>query len=127
MLFPLFYAKFLGLYCIITAFAMLFNYRHMKQLIADVCNNSTLIILSGCFTLIFGLVILLTHSIWTGWPILISLIGCLSVIRGIVDIYFTDWSGMMIRYFLKDSYYFTLAVSTLVLGFILLVCGFVIK
>ena len=125
--FPLFYAKFLGLYCIITSIAMLFNQKPMKQLIADVCNSSTLIILSGCFTLIFGLVILFTHPIWTGWPIIITLIGCLSIVRGIFDLYFTDWSAMMIRVCLKNSYYYTLAILTLLLGCILLICGYVLK
>lgn len=127
MYFPLFYAKFLGLYCLITSIAMLFNHRHMKQLIADVCNNSTLIILCGSFTLIFGLVILFTHPIYVGWPIIITVIGWLCIIRGIFDLYFTDWSGMMIRSFLKNSYYYFMAVVTLILAIVLLVCGFVLK
>lgn len=87
----LFLAKLIGPVVIVIGAAMLINQVNMREMASDFLQHRGLIFLAGILTLLAGLAIVLTHNIWVaGWPVIITILGWLSVIGGIFRIIFPD-------------------------------------
>ena len=119
-----FFAKLIGFYLVIVAFGMLVNAKSFQLLIVESSHNKALVVFSGILSLIFGLVVVLTHNVWHGWPVLITLVGYLSVIKGIVRILFTNWCERVMPQFSKREPYYVTAILVLILGLVLLYFGY---
>ena len=63
--------------------SMLFNRGAFPDILHQVQNSLALIILSGVISLAAGLAIVQTHTTWSGWPSLVTLLGWLLVIGGV--------------------------------------------
>jgi len=123
--FTMFWAKFLGFYLIIAAAAMVFNAAGIKDYLRATPNNRSQLILEGFIAITIGLAILVTHNIWTGWPIIITLLGVLTLIKGGVRIFFTDWTARIIPKVVVGSRYYISVVVTFVIGLVLLYFAFI--
>ena len=87
----LFLAKLIGPLMLVIGAAMLVNQVNMREMAADFLEHRGLIFLSGLLTLLAGLAIVLTHNVWeAGWPVIITILGWLSVIGGAFRIVFPD-------------------------------------
>ena len=87
----LFLAKLIGPVLLVIGAAMLVNQVNMREMAADFLEHRGLIFLSGLLTLLGGLAIVLTHNVWeAGWPVIITILGWLSVIGGAFRIVFPD-------------------------------------
>jgi putative exporter of polyketide antibiotics len=103
---------------------MLVNNKTFKTVFKQFSQNKALIVHMGIISLVFGLVIVITHNIWSGWSVIITVIGYLSVLKGIARLCFTDHVTQFIpRYTEKKSYYI-LCIIVLLLGLILTYFGF---
>ncbi len=50
-----------------------------------------MIFLAGLLTLVTGLAIVLTHNVWVfNWPVIITILGWLSIVGGVFRILFPD-------------------------------------
>jgi hypothetical protein len=46
---------------------------------------------AGCISILVGLLIVTSHNIWTPeWPLLITLIGWVALLKGIAEVYVPD-------------------------------------
>lgn len=124
MNYSLFYAKLIGFYCLIVGIGMLVNSKTFKSAIIEFSQNKAFIISMGIISLLFGLLIVLTHNIWSGWPIIITVIGYLSVVKGIVRLYFTDHLTQFASRYAENKSYYVLCIIALLLGIVLLYFGF---
>lgn len=62
-----------------------------NNIIKDTFKNAGVQITFGFIALIFGYLIILKHNIWTGgWPVVVTVVGWLSFIKGILLIGFPD-------------------------------------
>jgi hypothetical protein len=87
----LFLAKLIGPLLLAISAAVLVNQDNMRDMAADFLEHRGLIFLAGILTLIGGLAITLTHNVWVaGWPVIITILGWLSVIGGAFRIIFPD-------------------------------------
>lgn len=87
----LFLARLMGPAAIVMGAAMLINPVNMREMANDFLKHRGLIFLAGILTLVAGLAIVLTHNVWVaGWPVIITIIGWLSVVGGIFRIVFPD-------------------------------------
>lgn len=87
----LFFAQLIGPIMIVIGAAFLINQVNMREMAADFLEHRGLIFLAGVLTLLAGLAIVLTHNVWVaGWPVVITILGWLSVIGGIFRILFPD-------------------------------------
>ena len=59
----------------------------------DAPDSALVVIVTGAISFVAGLAILRAHFVWRGWPILVTLIGCLAVIGGLVRLF---WPGCVI-------------------------------
>jgi hypothetical protein len=125
--YSLFYAKLIGFYFVIVAISMLVNRKSLQPFVADVSQNRNLLIFSGFLSLIFGLVVVLTHNVWVlHWPVIITILGWLTVIKGVVRIACTDWAARIMPRFGQTNAYMIVSVVCLVLGVLLLLFGYLI-
>ena len=81
----IFLAKLLGIYLIIIALDMLFRIREVEASVKDFASSKGLIAFSGSTSIFVGLIIILMHPFYDwNWMGLITILGWLLVIRGIM-------------------------------------------
>ena len=86
-----FLAKLLGPYCIIVAIGVLLNRKTYYKVMEDFFKNAAVIYIGGILALLFGLLIVLTHNIWTAnWAVLITIFGWLGIVKGACIIIFPN-------------------------------------
>jgi len=84
-------AGFAGPLLIAVAAALLINRRTVAGLVTGVLNSPEFVFFSGLLTLLAGLAIVRVHNVWSAeWTILITIIGWLCVIGGIIRIVWPD-------------------------------------
>ena len=82
-----FLAKLIGPFALLLGLAMLIDRAHFRTLAHEVLASPALVFITGVVTFPAGLAIVLTHNRWTlSWPILITILGWLALISGVVRI-----------------------------------------
>ncbi len=66
--------------------SMFINRDLFPDIVHQLQNSFPLIIIAGAIALAAGLAIVRTHNIWSGWPALVTLLGWLLVIGGVLRI-----------------------------------------
>jgi hypothetical protein len=82
----IFLGKLIGFYTIILTLAMMSRKRSAIAAITDVVNTPSLLLFVNLMGLAGGLAIVIGHNVWSGGalPILVTLVGWFSVLRGVV-------------------------------------------
>jgi len=97
-----FLARLLGPYCIIVAIGVLLNRKIYYKVMEDFFKNSALVYIGGIFALFFGLLIVLTHNIWTAnWTVLITIFGWSGIIKGTCIIVFPNRLAKFVEIYQK--------------------------
>ena len=121
-----FLAKFLGLYFIIACGSVLVRRERILVTMEQWMENSALMMLGGMLATTFGLLILLFHNVWSlDWRILITLIGWISLAKGVSLFYFPAKMKEIARKMVECKGYMSSVVVFLFLGFFLLVMGLI--
>ena len=99
----------------------------MRTLLVAFVDQRPLLFLLGTLRVLIGLAIILGHRRWSGTlPTVITLIGWITLLRGI-----TMWLApheterRMVAYFQRSGPYYTAAIIAIVLGLWLAYAGFV--
>ena len=78
------------------AIAMLFNFGSFPEFAEQVSRDPALIFVSGILLLVTGLAIVRAHNVWTGgWPVLVTILGWLAIVGGLVRMLFPSRLAMM--------------------------------
>ena len=81
----IFLAKLIGPVCLVIGLALLINGAAFRTLAKEFLDSPALMFLSGVITLPAGLAIVLTHNVWAAdWRILITILGWLAVVGGLI-------------------------------------------
>jgi small-conductance mechanosensitive channel len=75
-------AKLIGPIYLVVGLGLLLNREHYSGLIQEFSASPALFYLSAIIALIFGGLIVLLHNVWTGWPVVITLIGWAAILKG---------------------------------------------
>lgn len=121
----LFLAQVLGLYFTLTAIALFINRPSFIAFFKEAAHQRHIIILSGFISLMIGLGILVANHLWHGVALLITIIGLIAVISGLLRIFFTEWCAHHIKRMTGDSAYYILCAVLLAVGIVLIYFGFV--
>jgi hypothetical protein len=80
-----FLGKLIGVYCLIVALTMIANRRTTVDAVNDLIRDPPLVLLSGVIAVAVGLGVVIGHNIWSGGalPVVVTLVGWASVIKGI--------------------------------------------
>jgi hypothetical protein len=82
----IFLGKLIGLYCIFVALAMMAHKQSVVATVNALIHNPPVLLFVEMVALATGLAIVIGHNIWSGGalPVVITLIGWLTAIRGVV-------------------------------------------
>lgn len=83
----IFLAKLLGPIFLVIGLGVLFSRNVYRAAAEEVLEGRALLYLFGAIAFTAGLAIVLTHNVWVwGWPVIITIIGWLMLIRGTLRI-----------------------------------------
>ena len=119
-------AGYAGPLMVAIALAMLINRRALVGIIKDIANAPAFIFLAGLLTLLGGLAIVRAHNVWSfEWSVLVTVIGWLAIISGIVRIVWPDRIASIANRMLSSENAITLwALVALTLGAFLTAKGY---
>ncbi|MDP6921339.1 MAG: hypothetical protein QGH06_00005 [Lutibacter sp.] len=70
-------------------FGLLFSSKYYKEELQKLVDNSSYLLLGGFMAIVFGFLILEFHNYWNSdWRVVITIFGCLSLLKGIILIVF---------------------------------------
>lgn len=122
-----FWARVLGLY---TVTLSIWSFIHMKiinplesNIMIDFVSNPLYIFSLGIFTLFMGLLVFVSHQIWRGWPILVTLLGYWIITKAIILLFFSNWLHEQIVFWQGENSLIRSSIE-FTIGAILLYCGF---
>jgi len=123
---PVFIARLMGPYFVVAGIGMLLNQDAYAAMIAEFVHSNALIFISGVLSLPAGLAILNVHRAWTAdWRVIITILGWLAVIGGIVRIVLPQVVTMLATTIYSGPTALTIAGAiVLVLGGFLTVKGY---
>lgn len=121
----IFLSKVLGIYFIILAVSYLMNPRCGKKAVHQITNSYGFIVFLGSNGIIFGLLIILRHNLWTNFAeIAISAFGWLLFILGAIFIFFPKSTRNISKKIQKHENWIWLNLMFLILGIFLSYMGF---
>ncbi|MDP2652622.1 MAG: hypothetical protein Q8Q08_01165 [Candidatus Omnitrophota bacterium] len=121
-------AKVLGPYCLIVAAGVLLNLKAYQKVFEDFLKNSAVVYLSGVLALSFGLVLVLFHNIWVlDWPVLITVMGWLGVVKGVWLIVFPSTLPKAVEPYIRNRMLLVMRLMVvLAAGLVLTGAGYLI-
>jgi hypothetical protein len=128
-MFPLtiFLGKFLGLYCVILALAMMAHKKSALATMNALIRNQPLLLYVEAIGLAAGLAMVIGHNIWSGGalPVVVTLVGWLMAIRGVVLLALPQDRVIKLFDALRyEQLFYVYMGATLVLGLFLTFAGF---
>ncbi len=121
----LFLAKLIGLYFLIVAGLWIFRKAEFERFLNDFVSSVGLTGFSGIISLVLGLMIVIGHPIWeVSWRGLITLIGLLFIIQGILRIGFNSNAQGVFKKWIDSRGYWVVLAILIVLGGYLTYNGF---
>lgn len=122
----IFIAKVLGLYLIVLSIGMFINHKKMKTTVKEF-DNPGLIFLTGILALITGCLIIAGHNVWVAkWPVVITILGWLAFVKGIIRLWFPKFSHKMNSKCVKNKTACMITILiTLIIGLFLSYYGFI--
>ncbi|MES2273241.1 MAG: hypothetical protein V4487_03525 [Chlamydiota bacterium] len=125
MCISVFYAQVFGCYIFLISLAMLLHQNRFKRMMTDFLTNHPLVSLSGAISLLIGLVVVITHDVWVAqWPVVITLIGWIAILQGIMRIFFPETFGKWMKQLAAKNGYTVWCWIWLLVGLYLLWSGF---
>lgn len=123
----LFLAKVLGLYLIIVIAACVVQWRGMKKVLEDFERSRGLIVFSGAWALLLGLLLVTSHNIWE-WNFrgVITFLGWVTLLKGLLRLFFPQNIGKIARKVLWTPFYTMILGMFFLLGVWLTVVGFAV-
>ena len=125
MCLSIFLAQVIGLYLFIMGLVMLIYHHRFKKATADLNGSLPLVTLTGMVVLIFGLLIVIDHNVWVpDWPILITIIGWILILQGLVRLFVPDAFVRMAKDLQGKVIYTLMCWVRLLVGLYLIWAGF---
>jgi hypothetical protein len=114
-----FLAELMGLFCLVFGLSVITQKKVFVEVVREIENNRPYLYLLGLISLVLGLLVVLTHNIWTGsfLALVVTLIGWAMLIRGIFALFVSHHDIVKFIRFAKIEKFHWLY------GFIVLVIG----
>lgn len=121
----IFLAKVIGLVSVISMLAVLVRYEEYLALEEEAVKNPVLVYLSGFTFLVLGVLLIVSHSVWTSdWRVVITIMGWLVFLKGVGRIFFPDAVRRLISK-RRDNHKFIIGeIVVLLVGIYLIYYGF---
>ena len=126
MLTSIFIAKLMGPILLVVGISILIDEKSFRAMAKEVLGSRALIYLFGIIDLLLGLVLVTVHNVWVmDWRVIITLIGWISIVRGVVRMLCTSYimknGPKLLR---KQGLLIGVAIVMLILGAVLSYYGY---
>ena len=123
----IFLAKVIGLVSVISTTAVLIRYKESLALEEEAMKNPAATFLSGFAILILGVLLVVSHSVWTSdWRVVITIMGWLVLLKGVGRIFFPNAVMRLISKKRDNRKFIIGEVVVLLIGLYLLYYGFLV-
>lgn len=121
-----FLSKVLGIYLILVSLAMFVNLEQLTLYVQDLLKNAPLMLVIGFWTLILGLLMVVSHNVWQwNWRLLITIISWIVLLKGASMVFYPHYVDKATLLFMQNkSIAYSTAGFELILGIILTYLGF---
>lgn len=93
-------------------------------MINDLERNFTLLYLSGILALVMGLLIVVSHNVWTSdWRVIITIFGWMAIFKGLVRLFIPEKVGALARKFTANKVILNFWIVAMFLLGIWLLCA----
>jgi hypothetical protein len=121
----IFLARVIGLYLILVCSPLLLNHKKFLPVLRETVENAPIMLFSGVMAVVFGILILVTHNVWTAdWRVLITLTGWMALIKGMVRFVLPDQAVRIANATLQTKSYFVMLSLAIIIGICLIYHGF---
>ncbi|MBN1587848.1 MAG: DUF2065 family protein [Candidatus Omnitrophica bacterium] len=123
---PALVARLYGPIVVVVAIGLLFQPAYYQKVLRDFKDSSALCYFGGILALFVGLLIVQYHNVWElHWSVLVTLIGWIALIKGVVLVVVPSSFEKWIDKYLQSSKALRIhGVAALILGMILSYFGF---
>lgn len=126
----LFLAKIMGLYLVLVSLAVFVHRSKINALLVEeFYKNRTFVFFSGAIILILGLLVVVSHNVWElSWRGVITLLGWLTVLKGVMRIFVPNVAKQVSHNVDKGgwySWYTVILITSLFVGLWLVYNGFI--
>lgn len=123
----IFLARVIGLVGVISAAAVLARYKDSLDFEEKLARNPVHIYVSGFFILILGVLVVVSHPVWTAdWRVVITILGWLVLLKGLMRIFFPETVRRLIQKKQSNRWFILGELTMLLVGFYLLYYGFIV-
>lgn len=121
-----FLSKAIGFYLLIISLMILLNTHQFLSNVTHLIEDPALMCITGFFTLILGLLMVLSHNVWTwNWRVLVTLICWITLLKGITILILPQHMQMMSLSFLKhNDMIYVSAATDFILGVLFVYFGY---
>ncbi len=119
-----FLAQFLGLFLLFVSLGVLFNREHAIGVVHDLVDHKASQLLSSLVPVLLGLWVVLTHTQWVGWEIVVTLTGWFLLVVGVFRLWCPGFFGACVKKHgevvarLGAIVFFVLSLLLLYVGFV---------
>ena len=123
----IFLAQILGLVYLVIGVGVIFNSGYYHDMMKDFLKSPAILYLGGVMALLVGFLIVTYHNVWEqSWVVIITIIGWIALVKGVVLLVFPELALSSSKSFLKTKEAFAkYGIFVLALGAILSYYGFV--
>jgi len=121
----IFISRMIGLYCLIASLIMFTQKSAMVEIENTLVHSPAMLFLAGIITLVAGLAIVLSHNLWSGGavPVTVTLLGWIALIKGVLLLSPGTTAGFWGSLHYEQLYYLYASIS-FVVGAYLTYAGF---
>lgn len=117
-------AKFLGLYFLTIGLALIISSDRLKKLYHQMINDENFIFMGGLLAVLIGSAVISLHNHWIlSWPLIITLFGWWSLIRGFIVLSYPDSIKFVSIENREKLFYQVLSLIYIILGLFLIYKG----
>ena len=121
------FARLFGFYLLIMVIAMIVRKDHFKHFVDEFLKSDAMVTLAGVFTLIFGLVLVIMHNIWSNnWQVIVTILCWWTLIKGCILLFYPAPYSSKARALMESpAPYNATIIFSLVISLFLLYMSFV--
>lgn len=122
----IFLAQILGLFGVISTLAIIIRYKKYLEMEKFAAQNPAITYSSGFFILLMGILVTVSHQVWTpDWRVVITIIGWLILIKGLLRLLFPDKIEKLIKKKQTDRRFLLSEIVTFFISLYLMYQGFI--
>lgn len=122
----IFLAQVLGLFGALSTCAIIVRYDTYLKMEEQAAQNPAITYLSGFFILLVGILVTVSHQVWTpDWRVIITIIGWLILIKGLLRLLFLDKVEKLIEKKQTDPRFLLSEIVTFLISLYLMYQGFI--